>query len=187
MLTDRDRKITRFLEEFGAASTRQIHALFFDGLNIVNCQMRLKLLTERGHIKRDRSGIDKDYVYYVSGLPAQVEHHAVRVDFYIAAKNKLELVDFIPEYRCESLRADGYFEFEYDGLRFGAFLEVQLSAGFDQTKYEKFFASGNWHGYWDAFPPVVVVTDRAIRIRPSEVKFILMGLDFDFEKLLREI
>lgn len=187
MLTERDKRVTRFLEEFGAASTRQIHALLFDGIDLRNCQMRMKLLTDRGHIKRERAGIDKDYIYFIKSIPTQAEHHSIRVDFYIAAKKALDLVDFIPEYRCESLRADAYYEFEYEDLRFGAFLEVQLSAGFDQGKYEKFFAGGAWHGYWDAFPPVVIVTDRAIRLRASEIKYIMMGLEFDFDKLLREI
>lgn len=187
MLTDRDRKIVRFVEDFGIASTSQLFTLFFDGLHINNCHLRLRLLTQRGQLKRERAGIDKDYIYYIDKKPAQVEHHLLRADFYIKARDKLKLLEFIPEYEFKDARADAYFEFERGDIDIGCFLEIQLSAGFNQSKYEKYFASGEWHDFWTGFPPVIVATDRRIRLAPSEIKYIMLGMDFDFEKLLREI
>lgn len=188
MATERDRKIVRFVEDFGVVTTSQVYKLFFDDLAFRNCQLRLSLLTERGKLKRERASINKDYAYFMNTIPSQSEHHYVRAEFYIEASKKLCLVDFIPEYKCGGLRSDAYFEFEYDGLCFGAFLEVQLSSGFDQNKYEKFYASGTWHGLWDGFPPVVVVTNRRIILRPSEIKYIMMDVEnFDFDGMLKEL
>lgn len=173
MLTPRDRRIIRFIEDFKIATTSQIYELFF-GTSNRRCRQRLKELCNQGHMSRERGCVSMEYIYFIGKKPAQIEHHMTRAQFYITADREFELSDFQPEYTIGKCRADAYFEVKSFGHYFPAFLEVQLSGGFDQQKYETLFNSGLWLERWRTFPLIVVVTNRALSIKPSKLKFIVL-------------
>lgn len=159
-----------FIEDFGIASTRQLASLFFPSR--LRAQQRLKQLVQLGKLKRYRDYIAADYLYYIGKKPREIEHMSARVDTYIYLQANYTLNAFVPEYACDSLRADAYIEIWRNGIIYPYFLEVQISNYFRQDKYEKVFNSGAWLDQWEDFPPVLVVSDNKIRFKPSNIKFI---------------
>lgn len=170
MLVHRDRRIVRFIEDFGIASTRQLASLFFPSR--LRAQQRLRQLVEFGKLKRCRDYITADYLYYIGKKPREVEHMSGRVDTYIYLQANYQLYSFVPEYAFESFRADAYFEVWRNGIIYPYFLEVQISNYFRQDKYDKVFQSGVWLDRWEDFPPVLVVSDNKIRFKPSNIRYL---------------
>jgi len=175
--TTRDRRIMRFIEDFGAANTRQLHTLFFHGVSLRSCQRALARLAAAHALQRCRSYVCEDYLYYVGKAPVQAAHALLRVDAYIGLKAAYRLVDFVPEFTLGRLRADAYFEVWDAGKVTPYFLEVQRSKGFDQSKYDALYASYEWRERWPEFPQVVVLAGRPVRLRHSNVRFTVLDID----------
>lgn len=174
MLTQRDRRILRFIEDMGIANTSQIYRVFFaEKTSKERCQQRLKELCRQGHLQRDRLNVSSDYLYFLK-KPREIEHHLARTEFFVKANESFVLNDFCPEYAVESLRADAYMELENNGRIFGAFLEVQLSNGFDQGKYEKLYQAGAWRCNWMSFPLIIIATNHRLTIRPTYLRYVLI-------------
>ena len=172
VLNRRDRRVIRFIEFFGCASTTQLHKLFFGGVSLRRCQQRLALLTKHRKIQRDREHLSADFLYWCGKKPREITHMLMRVDFYISVNKRYTLASFVPEYSIGDLRADAYFEIYRNGMNVPYFLEVQRSPYLNQAKYERLFESGVWLDRWPHFPPVVVVSDTAMRFKDGNVRFI---------------
>lgn len=163
MLMSRDRRVLRFIDDFGCATTRQLKSIFFADTTLRRCQQRLKMLCSQKHLNRSRDVLGVDYLYYGNKRPREVAHMLARVDYYIKV-NDGNLTAFDPEYKLGNLRADAYYEV----LGTPFFLEIQLSRHFNQNKYELAYQSGLWDG---EFPTVVVVSPHDIKFRESEINF----------------
>ena len=195
MLRERDQRVIDFIEEFNCANTSQLKQLFFDDIEIRYCQKRLKCLCDMDYIYRNRQGINNDYVYYYdkSNKPKQIEHNNIRVNFYINAVNGLNLQCFIPEFKVgfgkgkNEIRPDAYMEFEWCSKVYGVFLEIQLSHGFNQDKYEAYYRSGEWREKLGGFPLIVVVSNRNLYLDKSNLKYIQMGTECNMNELIEGI
>lgn len=191
MLTKRDRQLMIFLEDYGAAETKHLIQLFFPNVSGRRARQRLTALTEQGHIKRQRSNINSDYVYYLDKKPQQLEHTLIRVDVLCRLKALYTVLRHIPEFSIGECRADAYIELQKGGgisseqhysikvaeQKYNFFLEVQLSNRFNQSKYENLYNSGLWQNELPAFPRILVVSDRSILIKPSDIIFVVIKSD----------
>jgi DNA-binding Lrp family transcriptional regulator len=172
LITKRDRRVCRFIEDFRIATTKQIYDLCFENLSIRRCQQRLTELVKQKRIKRYRDYVSQDYLYYVGKKPSQVEHDLLRTKVFMELR-KYDLQEFRPEFSYGNLRADGYFELGDDPW----FLEIQLSTGFNQEKYEMLYRRLDWRERWREFPKVLVVSNKKIRIEHSDIGFYVVGCD----------
>jgi DNA-binding Lrp family transcriptional regulator len=172
VLTKRDRRVCRFIEDFHVATTNQIYELAFSDVSIRRCQQRLTELVRQKRIKRYRDYVSQDYLYYVGKKPQQVEHDLLRTDVFMKLR-QYDLQEFIPEFSYGNLRADGYFELGNDPW----FLEIQLSTSFNQEKYEALYRRLDWRERWREFPKVLVVAAKNIKIEHSDVEFYMVGCD----------
>lgn len=172
MLTERDRKIIRFIEDFGCADSDMIHRLFFADVSRNRCLSRMKQLADRHCVSRSRESVSANYLYYIGKPPKEIAHKMVRANFYTRMKASYDLKVFFPEPIYGKIRPDAYMEFSLYGQRYAAFLEVQLSSGDIQAKYEAVYNSGKWQERWTSFPLVIIVTPHKQKIKPSKVKYI---------------
>jgi hypothetical protein len=173
MVTCRDLRLIKFIEDFSIASTRNIHGLYFADTTLRRCQERLSRLVEQRRLMRDRI-YTQEYVYFLK-KPSQVEHMLQRVDAFITLKKICILNEFVPEFTYEDLRADAYFEtWKEPGIVTPYFLEVQRNEHFDQGKYEAAYGSEKWKEKWRRFPMVIVLTEHKPKIKPSEVKYVIV-------------
>jgi hypothetical protein len=172
VLTKRDQRMLKFTEDFHIARTRDLWQLAFSDTSLRRCQQRLTTLVKQKRIKRYRDYVAQDYLYYVGKKPDQVEHDLLRVEVFLKLK-KHDLQEFKPEYTCGHLRSDGYFEIGDDPW----FLEIQLSSGFNQEKYEALYRRLDWRELWPEFPNVMVIAAKAITIEPSDINFKVIRCD----------
>jgi hypothetical protein len=67
MIEPRDILIIEYLKEHGEADTEELLKLFFSMCTPSRGRSRLKLLTDRGHLKRRKDVDNKYYIYSVEG------------------------------------------------------------------------------------------------------------------------
>jgi hypothetical protein len=152
-MTARDRRLLRFIDDFGVATTDQIKRYFFPSVSYQRCCQRLTELYRSGQLKRKRNFIQQQYLYYTARLPKQINHHLKRTESYIVLQSGLQLVRFDLEYAMKGLRADAYFEV-WDGDTYGVFLEIQTDKQPNIEKYKGAFLK------WKKQPMTVWVSDN---------------------------
>jgi hypothetical protein len=179
LLTSRDRRIIRFINDFRLASASQIHTLFFTSLTQRRCQQRLNILTRQRHLSRWRGHINDEYLYFVGKKPKEVEHMLQRVDAYIQLNDRYQLTEFVPEFSFCGIRADAYFEVWQNGYVIPYFLEVQRSPYFNTEKYMRPYLNDSWADRWSVFPEVIIISDLKLRIdQRLPIKFKIFQTNF---------
>lgn len=174
MLTMRDHQTIEYIKRFKAVETHTIKDAMFPAVSMRRCRQRLARLAEGGWIRRERGIVGRDYLYFID-KPRHLLHTLAIAKVYADLQKEFNIIRFEPEFAIGPVVADAYFEYEHEGDIYGAFLEVQLSRGYDQKKYEMLFASGVWRKVWESFPLVVIVTDHTIN--PGESKIMSVVLD----------
>jgi hypothetical protein len=167
----------RFIDDFGCADTNTICRLFFTETSIRRCRDRLQILTEQHHLNRIRGSVNTNYIYFIGKQPQQMQHGLTRANFYTRMKASYDLKTFVPEYQFEKIRSDAYMEFNLFNIRYAAFVEVQLSSGNMQEKYDSLYLKSDWKNHWLSFPLVIIVTNRKQNIKPSKVKYIVLDAE----------
>jgi hypothetical protein len=173
VIMQRDRRVLRFIEDFGCCDTGRLHKLFFTDVTMRRCQQRLAQLAKNKRIERRRDFIGQNYLYYMT-KPKQIDHMLKRVDVYLALTQMVTLNEFIPEFTLGDLRADAYFEVWKNNRIYPYFLEVQRNTQFDQSKYECYFHSAEWQEKWNRFPTVIILSGYNIKLKPSEIKYTII-------------
>lgn len=166
MLTDRDTQVLSFLEEFHVATTSTLQSLFYPSTRV--SQRRLKVLTEYGYLKRERSHIDTEYIYYLK-KPKQIRHCLLRTEFLkvLHSLDNVKIIKYMCEFdKFEGLRPDAFIVIKVNGSYMLIFLEVEISSkGLDMEKYRKLYLTEKYKEYFDTFPVVVVISNRKIRCK----------------------
>ena len=161
----------------------QIHKMFYSNVSERFCRQRMKILFDRKQIKRHRSHIDTQYVYYIEKKPYNPEHRLLVADLYLALQAMNYTVnDLAFEFKCGNIRADAYFEISKGNISHSFFVEVHLSNKFNQDKYEELLESEEWKKDFEIFPKILIITDKAVEKRTTKlriytVKNNLEGLD----------
>jgi DNA-binding Lrp family transcriptional regulator len=168
--------VLRFIEDFHVATTQHIHELAFSDVTLRRCQQRLTRLVAQKRIKRYRDYVSQDYLYYVGKKPNQVEHDLLRVNVFMKLR-QYDLQEFTPEFAYEKLRSDAYAEILSNDCVSAWFIEIQLSTGFNQEKYEALHRRLDWREEWQEFPSVLIVTNKKIKLEPSDINFQTIGCD----------
>jgi hypothetical protein len=189
-IMQRDRKAIEFIQLVGAATTSQIVRVM--GCSDAMARRRLNIIMDElaragdKSISRYRPDISSQYIYYTGRRPAQTDHSLLVTEVYVklfALPGRIEVFEIEPVW--DSLRPDAFCVFE---LRPGLFcwftVEVERLTGnpFNQKKYEDFKTSGKWRDRFTAFPRVLIVTDKRIKITDTTIRYTIVptnlnGLD----------
>ncbi len=154
----RDATILALVERFGCLRTDQLEQAAFRGRGGKRaCQRRLKILTSRGLLHRERM-FGGPYLYLI-GKVSQREHRQAVADVYLQALRERragERITFDTEYGLAGGdRADALLTWEMADRTCWAFVEVQRSGKAQLGKYARHYRSGLWTG--PVYPRVVVV------------------------------
>jgi hypothetical protein len=171
MITKRDQNVINFLEEFHAATSKQIHRLFYKTSGQYS-RIRLKYLCDENIIRRAKSTIDNSYAYYIGNKPPQLHHDLIRSELYTAIKNKHDLLEWHNEATVGNIRPDALAYIKNAGIVFPIMAEVHLSNKFDFDKYKMDFKP-----LFGINPRVIICTDREVKLPVLPVKFKVVGLD----------
>jgi hypothetical protein len=175
MLTRRDLDIINFLEEYRIASTTTLQSLYFPSLR--SCQIRLRTLVNSGKVKRARLTMNHDYIYYVK-KPGNYMHDLLVTEFYRCLSQRCKILNFVPEKSLGKIRPDAIFAVEYEGRQKLGLLEVEIShKGFDFEKYEEFYRTAAFKGFFPVMPTVYVICRSTKLPKQSQVKYVTIKTD----------
>jgi hypothetical protein len=174
----RDKEILDLIDRLGAASLTQIKKLFMNGnkQGIIIARRRMKRLYDLKLIKRDRSFINTEYVYFKKNT--LIEHKLALTEFYAALQSfPGKILKFDPEKPLDDIRPDALCDYLYKNNVYQFFIEVHLSnILFDQQKYEDFYAGGKYRQWYPVFPRVVVISDRDVQFKASKIRYFKIPL-----------
>jgi len=184
VLTERDRDVLKWIENYKAITLKQANTLFFN--NYKSCSRRLKQLEEEEKIlKSYQNSITKEKVYYVENKISA--HDLFIYDFYaklVQEGAKIRKFKKQPQYLSGLIRPDGFFEFEYEGNLYFILLEIDLTHFTSTSKfglYEKLFKENEIQKEcYNTFPIVTVIRPTNNDIRYNSNNFEVVYLDFKF-------
>lgn len=172
MITQRDKQMIRYLQEYKCAHTQTL-AGFYPNIKIA--RKRLKILYDSREIGRVRDNINAEYIYYLS-KPKQLRHAVILTDFMREFSRVARVEKCLPEFVIGNVRADALIGYRHQNKPYIAFVEVQISnAPLDVLKYEKLYHSGAWKSKLPDFPLIIAITDR--KIPKTDLKILRINED----------
>lgn len=175
ILQKRERELLDFIDVFRASSASQLQKLFFTGMKPDSArkkaQARLKMLYDNKYLKRERSDLNSEFVYFQRKTPF-IYHQVLLVDVYIAMQSmRGKVMEFTPEVVTGDIRPDAVVKFDDGRLTHLILVEINRTNGFNQAKYETFYLTKTWKLFFPAFPKILVVSDRRITLQPSKLPY----------------
>jgi len=160
LITERDKEIIKFINEFKVAHTSTLQKLFYTSDRVA--RRRLSTIVEHGDLKRERYYISEEYLYYIK-KPKQMRHSLLLTDFYRDIYNIVEVKYFKNEVILDNIRPDALMGYKYKDKYYIAFIEVEISnKGFDIDKYKRFYITEQYKKYFPIFPLIIAITDKNI-------------------------
>lgn len=184
MITDRDKEIIKWIEEYKAITLRQSTELFFKG-NYKGASRRMAQLEEMGVLKSYISKAKKEKVYYQE---RKVNDHRLYIYDYLKELKRLrcDLIDIKiePEYLKGLIRPDAYVLFRYEDYKYITLLEVDYTHYTSNIKmntlYEKLYSEReNYKDFFGTFPIVVIArSTKGIRYNSGNFEVIYTDLSY---------
>ncbi|WP_195515352.1 hypothetical protein [Paraclostridium bifermentans] len=192
IMTDRDKKVCKFIEDYGAITTTQAKWIFFNGLQ-TSTMRRLNQLEKYSVLTSYHRGKRKVY-NYADGKKLK-EHDLGAIDFYAwIYKQGGKVLDFVqtPEYFNGKIKPDALvkFKFPYEGkmATIYAFLEYDLNHYTEVDKirvwYEKLYEDKIMSEYCGSAEfPFLIIARPTTGIRYNSKNFNILYCDLNFTDL----
>lgn len=187
MLTNRDREILTWIENYKAISINQCSILFFNN-SYEGARRRLKQLEDMEHLKSYTIKDTKEKIYYWDKKISK--HDLLILDFIATMKfNEAELLEYKyqPQYLNGAIRPDAYMIFRYKDKVLFILLEVDLhhyTSNIKMQTYEKLFRSGELQEKCLGTFPIIVIARPTEGIRYNSSNFPVVYLDLHYNKLV---
>lgn len=144
-ITEKDRKIYKYIEAAGFATVKQIGNIFFNDIIYKNelAKKRLNCLVEHGHIKQVKSVNCTQHIFYCDDkFKRQTYHNIVVMDLYskFLEMRKLEVVNFQREkiWAGGKVISDAFLSVSYKGKIQSYIVEVQASRNLWKNSINKY-------------------------------------------------
>jgi hypothetical protein len=176
-----ENRLFDLIDTFGAATTSQVQKLIYPEMEPKAArryaQDRLKMLVENKHLKRYRSDLNSEYIYFMKKTPF-IHHQVLLVNVYLAfLRMNGDLIEFTPEVVMGDIRPDAKVEYDDGENTHFVLVEIHRNNAFNQEKYEQFFVTKAWKQHFEAFPKILIVSDRRVKLQPSKVPFYIVRSD----------
>ena len=174
----RDRLIREAVERHGVLDTDMVQLMFFRGMSTGRrgAQHRLKILCDKGYLRRARESFDQPFYYFVGKMSGQLEHRLgvnwVYLWLLLSLKSWETLHCFDYEIDYKVLRADAFaaVKNKVNKERPFKFYYVEFDRAESGNKFDKFdkytglFQSERYMEYYtwwlplaDRFPAVIII------------------------------
>lgn len=184
MITDRDKEVIKWIEEYKAITLRQATEIFFNG-NYKGASRRMAQLEDMRILKSYISKAKKEKVYYED---KKVSDHRLYIYDYLKELKRLgcNLIDIKiePEYLNGLIRPDAYVLFRYEDYKYLTLLEVDYTHYTDNIKmntlYEKLYSEReNYKEFFGTFPMIVISRPtKGIRYNSNNFEVIYTDLSY---------
>ena len=187
MLTDRDKKLLRWIENYKAITIQQATVLFFNNLD-VSARRRLNQLQEAGLIKSYTRKLTKEKVYYQEKKKSN--HDLYIYDFIKVIKKEgynLRKLILSPRFLDGKIIPDAYLEIRKGNEILTLLLEVDSSHYTSHSKmqmYEMLYKSGEVQEQaYGVFPSLVIARPSLNDIRYNSRNFRVVYTSLSFDNL----
>lgn len=188
MLTERDKKVYKWLEEYRAITINQAATMFYSN-NYEVCRRRLKELENRKELKSYKSKILNQKVYYQNQKVS--EHDLLVLDFareVVKLGGTLRKFKTQPQYCKGLLRADAYIEFIYKKNVYFVLVEVDYTHFTDYKKiqmYEHLYFQNELQQKCYGTFPILLIIKPIVDLRYHSNNFQIIYTSFQFKNLKR--
>ncbi|NFI96091.1 hypothetical protein FC961_17305 [Clostridium botulinum] len=187
MLTERDRRVLKWIEDYKSISVPQATELFFNG-TYESCRRRLKQLEDMELLKSYISQFSREKVYYQE--KKLKDHELLVYDFLKVVKKKggeIRQIKLQPQYLKGLIRPDAYIEFTLENNLYFIILEVDYTHYTPNIKmqlYEKLYREGTLQKQcYGTFPIVIISRPTLNDIRYNSSNFDVIYTDLHYNNL----
>lgn len=175
-MTDRDKAIVQFINEYELCTKEHIKELFFPECHANVCMRRLKKLAEDELINRFKYN-GNVFIYYASKKPSKrlINHDMYITDFVVKMlKQGYEIIEFKKSFMIGNIISDAYIRYkDPEGTTRHLVLEIQLHNKVEDCilKYTDFknIILDNRKD-WNSIPRIICITDMKDRIELKGLK-----------------
>ncbi|NFI81495.1 hypothetical protein FDA42_12650 [Clostridium botulinum] len=187
MLTERDRQVLKWIEDYKAISVLQATELFFNG-TYESCRRRLKQLEDMELLKSYISQFSREKVYYQE--KKLKDHELLVYDFLKVVKKRggeIRQIKLQPQYLKGLIRPDAYIEFTLENNLYFIILEVDYTHYTSNIKmqlYEKLYREGTLQKQcYGTFPIVIISRPSLNDVRYNSSNFDVIYTDLHYNNL----
>lgn len=185
MITDRDKLILKWIEEYKGISISQCTQIFFAN-NYEGCRRRLKQLEEFGLLKSYISKLKKEKVYYQDKKLS--DHDLLIYDFIKESYRsgaKLYDMKLQPRYLNDMIRPDAFIILTKEKEVYLILLEIDYTHYTNSDKfqlYEKLYKENIFQNKYSTFP-ILLVARPFITTKYNSKNFECIYTDLEFSNL----
>ncbi|AIY78637.1 replication-relaxation family protein [Clostridium botulinum 202F] len=187
MLTERDRQVLKWIEDYKAISVPQATELFFNG-TYESCRRRLKQLEDMELLKSYISQFSREKIYYQE--KKLKDHELLVYDFLKVVKKRggeIRQIKLQPQYLKRLIRPDAYIEFTLENNLYFIILEVDYTHYTSNIKmqlYEKLYREGTLQKQcYGTFPIVIISRPSLNDVRYNSSNFDVIYTDLHYNNL----
>ncbi|KIL06896.1 hypothetical protein SR42_15095 [Clostridium botulinum] len=187
MLTERDRQVLKWIEDYKSISVTQATELLFNG-TYESCRRRLKQLEDMELLKSYISQFSREKIYYQE--KKLKDHELLVYDFLKVVKKKggeIRQIKLQPQYLKGLIRPDAYIEFTLENNLYFIILEVDYTHYTSNIKmqlYEKLYREGTLQKQcYGTFPIVIISRPTLNDIRYNSSNFDVIYTDLNYNNL----
>lgn len=187
MLTQRDKDILTWIEQYKSITLSQCTYLYFNG-NYEGCRRRLKQLEDMKLLKSSQNMLLKSRVYFQEKLIS--DHNLFVYEFLKLIKlNGGEIIKFKkqPTFMNKKIRPDAFIIFSYQGNVYFILLEVDLTHYTSNSKmkrYEEVYKTGEIQEQCCGTFPIIVIARPTEGIRYNSSNFNVIYLDLYYSNII---
>ena len=191
-MTDRDKAIVQFINEYELCTKEHIKELFFPECHANVCMRRLKKLAEDELINRFKYN-GNVFIYYASKKPSKrlINHDMCITDFVVKMiKQGYEIIEFKKSFTIGNIISDAYIRYkDQEGTTRHLVLEIQLHNKVEDCilKYTDFknIILDNKKD-WNSIPRIICITDMKDRIQLKGLKVLYDNTEMNnLDEILR--
>ncbi len=187
MLTERDKRVLKWIEDYKSISVTQAQYLYFNG-TYESCRRRLKQLEDMELLKSYISQFSREKVYYQE--KKLKDHELLVYDFLKVVKKKggeIRQIKLQPQYLKGLIRPDAYIEFTLENNLYFIILEVDYTHYTSNIKmqlYEKLYREGTLQKQcYGTFPIVIISRPTLNDVRYNSSNFDVIYTDLHYNNL----
>jgi hypothetical protein len=186
MLTQRDRDILTWIEDYKSITLSQCTYLFFNGC-YEGCRRRLKQLEQNELLKNCPNSWLNSKVYYNNKLLS--DHNLFIFEFLkVIKQHGGEIIKFKlqPQYLDKKIRPDAFIIFSYEGNVYFVLLEVDFThytSNIKMRRYEELYKTGELQEQCCNTFPIIVIARPTQGIRYNSHNFNVVYLDLYYNNI----
>ncbi|GKX65663.1 hypothetical protein [Inconstantimicrobium mannanitabidum] len=188
MLTERDTKVLKWIEDNKVITIEEARYMFFEG-NYKVCWRRLDQLEQMEILKSYKNKYDGKKVYYQD---KKISSHDLFIHYFLGEIYKrggeLLQIKYQPRYLNDLIRPDSFLAFKWNNRVFLILLEVDYTHFTDTSKfilYEKMFKEDSLGTIkkFGTFPKLLIVRPNLNTTRYSSKNFEVIYTTLNYKNL----